>query len=120
MWLSETMSRQQDRQVQAGEGVVTIGGEKPAVVTDGEQRDLRVVSPGGYLWQPAVAERAVVLCTTGHVLGSEQKESGLQPGEVKIFSPGASIYLANDGSIRLEGNVYINGERWVAHGSGSA
>ena len=119
MWLGEQMAQQPGQEQAACGGVVSIGGGAPAVVTHGEERNLQVFSPGGYVWQPAQAETVAVLPGVGAVLGSVQEDSSLQPGEVKIFSRGAAIYLKNDGSIHLEGAVYINGERWVAHGGDS-
>ncbi len=120
MWLSEKIAGQHHAEQAAADGVVSVGGEKPAVVTDAERRDFIVVSPGGYQWQPDVSQRVVILCEPGRVLGAEQSVSGLEPGEVRIFSRGASIRLGNDGSIRLDGTVYINGERWVPSEFGTA
>lgn len=55
MWLSEqtkTKMPMEDAEV----GVTTVTGEKLAVVTRGEQRDLVIFGPGGYVWRPASGE----------------------------------------------------------------
>ena len=38
---------------------------------------------------------------------------GLQPGEVMLFSRGASVKVMNDGKIRLTGDVYVEGDLYV-------
>jgi len=119
VWLGEKIAREPCRETDACGGIVSMGGEKPAVVTDGEARDMTVFSPGGYAWQPEKGAAVAVLQEAGAVLGMAQQAAGLAPGEVKISSKAAAIYLANDGSIRLEGTVYINGERWEPGGLGT-
>ena len=120
MWLSKKMAEPAEAADSAEEGIVSVSGGAPAVVTDGELRDMVVVSPGGYQWQPTVSERVVVLRNPARILGAEQETCRLQPGEVRIYSQGAAIVLGNDGSIRLDGDIYINGERWDPHDNGTA
>lgn len=117
MWLSEKMAAKAAVEKEAESGVVSVSGAEPAVVVDGEKRQLTVVSPGGYQWQPGVEQEVLVLGEK--ILGMPQAAFSLEPGEVRISSRGASILLKNDGSIYLEGNVFVNGERWVAIGSGT-
>ena len=38
---------------------------------------------------------------------------GLQPGEVMLFSRGASVKVMNDGEIHLAGDVYVEGDLYV-------
>lgn len=38
---------------------------------------------------------------------------GLQPGEVMLFSKGASVKVMNDGEIHLAGDVYVEGDLYV-------
>ena len=118
MWLGERMARESASAAGFG-GVVSMGGAEPAVVTHGEERNMAVFSPGGYAWQPERDDAVAVLPEEKAIVGAVQREFPLQAGEVKIFSKKAAIYLANDGSIRLEGDVYINGERWVPLGGGT-
>lgn len=117
MWLSEqtkTRMPMGDAEV----GVTTITGDKLAVVTRGEQRDLTVFGPGGYVWRPASGERVVVLQggpggTERWVAGCQQGAApvSMQPGEIYLYSSdGTSIYLRKNGSIELQGRVSITGE----------
>lgn len=117
MWLSRKMAADNSGEIGVG-GVVSVGGENPAVVTDGESRTLEIIAPGGYAWRPDVNQR--VLLWQGNVMGAVQSAEKLAPGELLLYSKGASIRLGNDGSIHLTGNVFINGERWEPNGSGTA
>jgi len=111
MWLSEITSRGRGTENGAGPGIVSVGGARPAVVTDGEQREARVFSPGGYCWRPA-AGQAVLLVrgTETCVAGAAQEDtSDLLPGEIRIASNGASVVLTNDGTIKITGRLFVNG-----------
>lgn len=117
MWMSRKMA--QTTEEEGGTlGVVSVGGENPAIVTDGECRTAELLAPGGYLWRPDVQQQ--VLLWQGNIIGVVQQAAELEPGEVLLFSKGASVRLGNDGSIRLTGDVYLNGERWEPNGSGTA
>ena len=48
-----------------------------------------------------------------YVPGVLQSGGALQPGEVLIYSGGASIRLKNSGEIELSGRVEISGEAFV-------
>lgn len=78
---------------------------------------LAIVSPGCMRYIPLPQEEAVILSNDREQLCLGVKmlynDYEIQPGEVMLFSQGgASITLKNDGSIHLEGDVYINGNRW--------
>lgn len=61
MWLSKRVMADRDAEDPATLGTVSIGGKNPAVVTDAEKRQAKVISPGGYCWNPA----ANGLCACG-------------------------------------------------------
>lgn len=124
MWLSEQTKAKMPME-DAEVGVTTVTGDKLAVVTRGEQRDLVIFGPGGYVWRPASGEQVVVL--QGGPGGTERWVAGcrqgaapvnLKAGEVYLFSGnGASIYLKNDGTVELKGKtvsvkgqLIVNGE----------
>ena len=111
MWLSKKMAPETEVQ-SATEGLVSVGGSAPAAVLDGEQRQLAVASPGGYFWCPRVEEQVLVL--QGHVIGAVQAEKNLRPGEICISSGKASIRLGIDGAVYIDGDIFLNGERWEA------
>lgn len=113
MWLSR-QSREASRSRQEPEtGVVTLEGEETAVYLTGERRDLPVLSPGGYCWRPAEGETVLVLKSGAD--GEELWVAGvpgageLAPGEVRIFSRTAEVFLGNDGTVDLRGTVKLNG-----------
>lgn len=114
MWLS-SQSRKAQRSGQGAEtGVVTLEGEKTAVYLAGERRDLPVLSPGGYCWRPAEGETVLVLKSGADgeelwVAGMPGDGTDLAPGEVRIQSRRAAVFLGNDGSIDLRGTVKLNG-----------
>ena len=114
MWLS-SQSRKTQRSDQGAEtGVVTLEGKKTAVYLTGERRDLPVLSPGGYCWRPAEGETVLVLKSGADgeelwVAGVPGDGTDLAPGEVRIQSRQAAVFLGNDGSIDLRGTVKING-----------
>ena len=114
MWLS-SQSRKTQRSDQGAEtGVVTLEGEKSAVYLTGERRNLPVLSPGGYCWRPAEGGTVLVLKSGADgeelwVAGVPGDGTDLAPGEVRIQSRQAAVFLGNDGSIDLRGTVKING-----------
>ena len=114
MWLS-SQSRKTQRSDQGAEtGVVTLEGEETAVYLTGERRNLPVLSPGGYCWRPAEGETVLVLKSGADgeelwVAGVPGDGTDLAPGEVRIQSRQAAVFLGNDGSIDLRGTVKING-----------
>ena len=114
MWLSKRIVQETPEFEPATLGTVSIGGEDAAVVTDGEKRNARVISPGGYCWQPSASDSVLVIKGNElYVPGVLQSGGALQPGEVLIYSGGASIRLKNSGEIELNGRLEISGEAFV-------
>lgn len=110
MWLSRQMMQQQPVQDAAAIGRVSIGGKNTAVVTDGEKRRAAVIAPGGYVWQPQINDSVMVIRSNeDYIPGTLVTPNGLLPGEVKIFSKGTEIFLHNDGSVTIRGNVNVEG-----------
>ena len=97
-------------------GTVSIGGEDGAVVTAGENRAAKVISPGGYCWQP---DAAVVKGNELYVPGKLQKSPhALAPGEVLIYAGGSEILLTRSGveitgKLQIAGDVHITGDLYV-------
>lgn len=116
MWLSK---QTRPGAVMSGSdlGVTSISGESAGVVTKGEVRQLPVYGPGGYAWRPAAGETVLVIKggTGGEescVAGAKQADApnGLGPGEVYIHAKGGSVYLKNDGTVELQGNIVLKGQ----------
>lgn len=111
MWLSKQVAARTAAPDEAAAATVSVGGETPAVVTDGERRQARLFSPGGYCWRPAGGDTVLVVgggepC----VAGKEQRcPVELAPGEVYLYAGSASIHLKRDGSIAISGQVSVQG-----------
>lgn len=115
MWLSKRVMADRDAEDPATLGTVSIGGKNPAVVTDAEKRQAKVISPGGYCWNPAATDCVLVVKGNElYVAGMLQEGTkGLRAGEVMLFSKGASVKVTNDGKILLHGDVYVQGDLYV-------
>ena len=93
-------------------GLVTIPGEGCAVLAEAELRDCTLLSPGGYYWSPDYGDQVMVLPAGGEraIAGVISAGAEIQPGEVYIKSKGGSaIYLRNDGTVLIKGNVVVDG-----------
>lgn len=114
MWLSKRMGPMEWQREAADAGTVSIGGEDAAVVTDAERREAKVVSPGGYVWQPGAGQSVLVLKSGDtYIPGTVLRGAAIAPGEVRIFSNGSSVTLRNNGKIEINGEVYITGKLFV-------
>ena len=115
MWLSKRVMVEPSAEDPATLGTVSIGGKAPAVVTDAEKRQAKIISPGGYCWNQAATDCVLVVKGNElYVAGKPQGGTGgLQPGEVLIFSENAHVKVANDGKIELTGDVFVQGDLYV-------
>ena len=128
MWLSRKFSAYRAAEQEgtvADMGVTTIGGNSAAVVTRGEQRDLTTFSPGGVVWQPTVGDTVLVIkggvgCQERCIVGADTSEftpEDMAAGELFLYSVGdTSIYLKNDGTIAVKGDLQIKGDLEI-HGN---
>ena len=116
MWMTERGGKRRETKEAARVGSVTLPGDPAGAVLDGERRELPVFGPGGYVWRPVQGQQVLVItagpdgeqpCVAGMRDGIEW---ALAPGEVLIYSGGASILLRNDGLISILGTVLINGK----------
>ena len=88
------------------------------MVTDGERRQARLFSPGGYCWRPGSGDTVLVVgggepC----VAGREQKcPAALAAGEVYVYSGGASLHLKNSGEIVVRGKLVVSGGAEITGG----
>ena len=114
MWLSKRIMLPETAEDPATLGTVSIGGNAAAVVTDGEKRNAKVISPGGYCWQPSTGQSVLIVkANEAYVPGVLQDGGDLLPGEILIHSDSAQIRLQNDGNIRILGEVWITGKLYV-------
>lgn len=111
MWLSEQFVSRPDREA-SGFGAVSIcGAQAAAIGAEREERQLPLISPGGYVWVPNAGEQVLVLRDgTACILGRAQPtQEGLSPGDVMLYAGGGSIVLRSDGRIELTGRIFLNG-----------
>ena len=115
MWLSRRITHPETEPETAALGTISMGGSRAAVVTDGEKRDVRIISPGGYCWQPGAGESVLVLkASQTYIPGALQTaQAELAPGEVMVFSNAARLVLRNNGDIEVKGRVRITGRLFV-------
>ncbi len=113
MWITQNISKKRDRGNASFFGSVVSNAEGLEVSESATHRNLPIVMPFGVSYVPSLGENVVVLETEGGpvcigVLNTAAKE--LKSGELKLYSKGgASITLKNDGTVNIEGNVFING-----------
>ncbi|MFI3312422.1 MAG: hypothetical protein R3Y62_00905 [Eubacteriales bacterium] len=111
MWIGKKVAENRVENTNAKMGTVTVGGTSPTVSTDREERQLQVVSPGGFWWRPASED--AVLVVEGAVVGCMADcPVTLAAGEVYMGCNGASIHMRNDGGLYLGGTIYINNVEW--------
>ena len=109
-----------EESAEAEVGVATIGGGEAAVLTRGEDRSLPVYGPGGLVWTPKAGDTVLVIkggsgreeqCIAGALARRETDE--LEPGELRLYSGGASLTLRNDGTVEIYGRLMVNGSLYV-------
>lgn len=118
MWLSEQMMRRRAEPDAATLGTVSIAGEDGAVVTDGEKRRAKIISPGGYCWQPETTDEVLVVKSNELYLPGRLQHSprALMPGEVLIYAGSSEILIRKTGveirgDVHIQGDVYVNGTK---------
>lgn len=113
MFLSE-MWRQSGRNMDSGGlETVSLGGENSTVISSGKQSKRAVFAPGGLAWVPKRGQGVLVVKAGMEdcIAGAEMEGVGdMAPGEIRLFSQTASVWLKNDGTILLEGKVFLNGK----------
>ena len=122
MWLSQKLTQRETRNAtNAQSGTVTVGGAEAAVYIEGEERDVKVVSPRGFFWKPANGENVLVIKggvfgEEAYIVGAVQEEDDTPgTGELRVASANGSaeIVLKNNGRIDINGDVFINGAPYV-------
>lgn len=113
MWIAKQMAQRHREQTAGALGTVTVPGTQSAAVTDTERRGLRLIAPGGIAWTPRAAQTVLLLQGEEDcVIGQEVTDAlTLLPGELRLYSDGASVTLKNNGEIHVRGTVFINGRR---------
>ena len=75
---------------------------------------------GGLVWTPKAGDTVLVIkggsgreeqCIAGALARRETDE--LEPGELRLYSGGASLTLRNDGTVEIYGRLMVNGSLYV-------
>lgn len=120
MYLSEIGKGRREAVEEECMGTVSVGGGNPTVISAGNQQETVLFGPGGMCWVPRRGQSVLVIKAGGAgsdicIAGAEvQGTEEMEPGEVKLFTDGASILMKNDGTIALEGRVLVNGKELTA------
>ena len=118
--MAGTAQLAREESAEAEVGVTTIGGGEAAVLTRGEDRALPVYGPGGLVWTPKAGDTVLVIkggsgreeqCIAGALARRETDD--LEPGELRLYSGGASLTLRNDGTVEIYGRLMVNGSLYV-------
>lgn len=119
MWLSKQVAARMPALDEGAAATVSVGGEHPAVVTDGERRQARLFSPGGYCWRPGSGDTVLVVGGGEPCVGGCEQTCPvkLAAGEVYVYSNGASIYLKNDGDVLISGRLRLEGALEITGGA---
>lgn len=114
MWLSEKKDEKSRGAGEAAVGIVTIGGAKPSVLTEGEVRNADLACSGA-VTLPKAGDEVLIIRTAGGDSIVAGKLAGTPPegtenGEVYITNgSGGTIRLKSNGDIELAGTVIISG-----------
>lgn len=116
MWISKLREAVPRGEPTAQLGAVSLTGEVLGVYLAGERRNVALISPGGYHWQPQGQETVLALACGEEespcLLGREQHLEGfaLEAGEVWISADGQNgLHLRRDGKLNLIGELLLNG-----------
>lgn len=116
MWIAKKTAQMGGGDEGSCVGTVSVGGVRPAVVTDGEVRGTELIALGGSVYVPRAGDE-VLLETTNQgeklVLGRVLSEGadGVSEGELVLCVPGGTgkIVFKNNGEIEISGNIVLTG-----------
>ncbi len=120
MWLSQkTIETGGEKKSECKTGIVTVGGQTPCVMTEGEIRNTQRLNCGtAYI--PAAGDTILLIKTEdGECIVAGRTEgqvpNGAEAGEVYITNKAgnASILLKNTGEIMMSGKILAQGEIYI-------
>lgn len=116
MWIAKKTAQMGDGDEGCSVGVVSVGGLRPAVVTDGEARGAELMAFGGSVYVPRAGDEVLLERTAQGekiVLGriSSDCPEGVEAGELVISVPGSGgrIHIKRNGDIELSGRIVLTG-----------
>jgi len=113
MWLAEKSAGHGGDNGECLVGVVTIGGERPSVLAEGELRSAELLQTGA-VQLPKVGEELLLARTAdgdcvalGRVGGTLAQNA--ENGEILIANGNAGVKIDNSGKVILSGDIYLSG-----------
>lgn len=113
MWLAEKSMAKSCEDEGGVVGVVTIGGERPSVLAEGEMRNAELLQSGA-VRLPKTGDEVLLFRTADGdniVLGRVGGDvpDGAENGECFVMNGGSCIRVKNSGEILLSGNIRLTG-----------
>lgn len=113
MWLAEKSAGRSEARGESFVGVVTIGGERPSVLAEGELRSAELLESGA-VRLPKIGDEVLLVKTAdgdcvalGRVGGA--LPAGAENGEIVLSGGNSSLMVKNDGKIVLSGDIELTG-----------
>ncbi len=113
MWLAEKSMAKSCENEGGVVGVVTIGGERPSVLAEGEMRNAELLQTGA-VRLPKTGDEVLLIRTAdgdcvviGRTGGEVPDEA--ENGEIFLTNGGSCIRIKNSGEILLSGNIRLTG-----------
>lgn len=113
MWLAEKTAAKDTDRGECLVGVVTIGGERPSVLCEGELRSAELLQ-GGAVRLPKTGDELLLVRTSdgdcvavGRVGGA--LPDGAENGEIVMTNGASSLIVKSTGEIVLSGDISLNG-----------
>lgn len=110
MWVSKQLTQKSKEEQTPKRMTVTAPGAAGYTMQAGEEeRGVQLVAPFGIAYAPLPGQKALVLPLqdTACCLGVWMPDRQLKPGELMLYAAsGATIYLKEDGSVVINGQVF--------------
>lgn len=114
MWISQKLSKEKNTSKNITAEVTDI--EKGNIKAQGsnEYRDISTIAPTGLSYGANQGDKCLLIPINNTVvsLGNKMVDKSLEEGEIMLYSGEGSIVLKNDGKILINGQVFINGEKY--------
>lgn len=113
MWLAEKSAGRSREESECLIGIVTIGGERPSVLAEGELRSAELLQTGA-VRLPKIGEELLLVRTSegdcvavGRVGGETSRDA--ENGEIQLMNGNAGVVVDNQGKVILTGDITLTG-----------
>lgn len=114
MWISEKLAQRRTAGDNLAAEVTGICREGIQAQGSNEYREVPIVAPQGLSYAPQIGKKCVLVPLNGSVVstGTYMEDKFLEDGEIMLYSGTGSVTLKNDGRVLINGDVYINGQKY--------